>query len=409
MSILLALKLALTSITRNKLRTFLTLIGLIMGIASVVSIYTIGTGLKNMFSEQFESLGTNSVIILPFKLQFSRGKGRPPTFQKINFDDVEHINRKFGKRISLIVPKLNAGGIAKYKNKSMNITISGVTVDFFLMGDKELNYGSFFSLSDIDRAQNVAILGSKVYEELFGMNDALNKNIVVGQNPYKVIGVLKEYPKGKIYFGELDREVVIPYTAFIKNYTNKDTATVSEIRIIASDGEKVETLKEDIRQYLRKVKKVKPDDDEKFSVQTAKQFLTTIGKLISDFISFLSVVAFISLFIGGIGIMNIMLVSVSERIKEIGIRISLGASQKDIILQFLIEAVILCFAGGIIGVLLAFPVSSVITKLMNWPTKISPSVIALSLFYSCLIGIVFGTYPAVTASKLDPIEALRSE
>lgn len=408
----LCIRIALTNLRRNKFRTFLTLVGIIMGIASVTSIYTIGIGFKGVIKDEFEGLGTNTIIIYPFKLEFKKGSGSGTGFTEITLKDLEIIQKEYPE-ITLVVPKLYTFNQKKisYKNKKFNTNIVGSKPEFFIIGDKKLRLGAYFGDLDVQKANKVCVLGDEVAKELFGDNeDPLGKRVVIGNIPFEVIGVLEKAPKGKMYFGNLDTETITPLTTMQKTLqSGKDKGTIFEARLVASDNTNINELKNKITMLLRQRKKVQEDKEENFTVTTAEQFSELLNNMIKDFTSFLSVVAIISLLIGGIGIMNIMLVSVSERTKEIGIRMALGAREKDITMQFLVEAIIICLIGGALGILLAVPASMAISKGLEWPSKISWWVISAAFIYSSLIGIVFGYYPAKNAASLNPIEALKSE
>lgn len=380
-----------------------------MGIASVVSIYTIGEGFNNVIKKEFESLGTNTVLIFPFKLEFSKRSGHSRGYTEINLEDLQVIKDNF-KEISLAIPKVGVRTIkVSYKNKSFEPTIIGSSPEFFMIGEKKLKSGSYFGSLDLNKGNKVAVLGASAAEELFENQDPVGKKVILNYVPFEVIGVLEKYPKGKIYFGNLDRELIMPYTTSSKIVYSKEGNYLMEARIQASEGTNILSLKEKIKDLLRQRKKVKPNEEEGFTVTTAEQFTKILGKVIGEFIFFLSLTAFISLLIGGIGIMSIMLVSVTERTREIGIRMALGARGKEIIFQFLIEAVILSLLGGSVGILLAIPASLLIAKGMEYPTQISWWIVGLAFLYSSGIGIIFGYYPAKQASNLDPIEALRYE
>ncbi|MFH1452603.1 MAG: ABC transporter permease [Armatimonadota bacterium] len=409
MNFLICLKIALINLSRNKFRSVLTLIGIIMGIASVTAIYTIGVGFNNMIEKEFKALGADSIIILPFKLEFGKSSARGVKFTPITMKDMDAIKKECDE-VSTIVPKLSAyNRKVSFKNKFIESSVTGTTPDFFAIDNKELEQGSYFGMLDVRKLNKVCVLGNDVAKELFSSGSAVGKKIRIGKEVFEVIGVLKKYPKGKIYFGQLDKEVVMPYTTMDAAFSERREARVFDARVVIYKKYNVNAVKDKINGLLRQRKNIPEDQEESFTVTTAEQFTQALKKMVGGFIAFLSVVTFISLLIGGIGIMNIMLVSVTERTKEIGIRMAVGAKSKDIILQFLTEAVVLCFIGGVIGVILSIPASLAITKGMGWPTKISWWVVMLAFIYSAGIGVIFGYYPAKNAAELDPIESLRYE
>lgn len=408
MNWLIHLKTALVNLRRNKFRTFLTLLGIILGIASIISIYTIGIGFSSVIEKEFESLGTNTLLIFPFKLEIKKGAFRPRSYERLRISDIKAIKNNF-KEITLVVPKINDTARVSYKsNFSDNNMLVGTIPEFFLIGSKSLNTGSYFGALDILRDSQVCVLGSELAKKLFEVQNPVGKVILIKKIPFKVIGVLEESLRG-LYFGNLNKEVIMPYTALEKRLQGERNPYISEARLAVSSGANISNLKNEVNTFLRKIKKIPPGKEEEFTVTTGEELGEAFKEIISNYILFLSVVAFMSLFIGGIGIMNIMLVTVAERAKEIGIRRAFGAREKDITLQFLVEAVTLCIVGGALGVLLGILGSHFISKGLQYPTKISWEIIFIALFYALIVGIIFGYYPAKRAAILDPIEALRLE
>lgn len=387
------------AIRTNKTRSVLTTLGIIIGVASVILLVSIGSGLQKFVTAEFESLGANTLFIAPGKINL--GGGPPQNVEaKFDFDDVGRI-ADLGEPIVRARGMISRGATMKYRSKSFYGNITGTSEDYLDFGNVKIADGSFFGRSAVERSQMVAVLGHKVYEELFGAGrTAVGQEIDIAGRKVTVIGVLEEKGGGIGGSGDENTYVFVPVTAAIKiTGIKKPAAVMVETR----DAESVSTAARKIKNYL--YKKNLTDDD--FTVMEPKELLASINSFLGVVTAALSGIAGISLVVGGIGIANIMLVSVTERTREIGLRKAIGATRGDIMWQFLIEAVVLSALGGAIGIGIGSGFSLVLRKFIE--TSVTGQSVALAFGISSLVGIISGLAPAIRASRLDPIEALRYE
>jgi putative ABC transport system permease protein len=396
------LKEAFRSITANKLRSGLTILGIIIGITAVIAMLSIGEGAKRQLAQSIESLGSNMLTIFPGIIQPGRGivsAGRG-TAQSLKMKDVEVIKKIEG--VKVVSPEISRRfQIVSSAGKNTNSLVLGVTPDYLTVRNAKIQIGKFFQENDLNR---VAVLGPTVAEDLFGEEDPVGKTIRINKVNFKVIGVLE--PKGSLGFMNPDEVVLVPLLVMQKILTGSEY--LSQIAVQAESSDLIEGLKEEITQALLKEHKVSADNPD-FSVIASQEFLNTFNSLINTMTIFLASIAAISLVVGGIGIMNMMLTSVTERTKEIGLRKAIGAKKKEILMQFLIESVILTLIGGIFGIILGSLISIGVSKFANITSEVSLYSIFLSLTFSSLVGIIFGYWPAKRAADLDPIVALRYE
>jgi len=396
------LKEALKSIAVNKLRSGLTVLGIIIGITAVISMLSIGEGAKRQLAQSIESLGSNQLTIFPGVVQPGRGivsSGRGAA-QSLKMRDVEIVRKIEG--VKEVSPEISRRfQIVSPGGKNISSLVLGVTPDYLKVRNAKVKEGIFFQKNDLNK---VAILGPTVAQDLFGEENPVGKNIKINKIRFKVIGILEE--RGNVGFFNLDDLILVPISVMQK--TLADTEYLSQITVQAESSEVVESLKEEITQVLIKEHKV-PANNPDFSVVSSQQFLNTFNALINTMTIFLSSIAAISLIVGGIGIMNMMLTSVTERIKEIGLRKSIGAKKREILFQFLIESIVLTLIGGIFGIILGILLSVGVSKFANITSEISLYSIFLSITFSTLVGIIFGFLPAKKAADLNPIEALRYE
>lgn len=396
---------ALRAIFVNKTRSFLTMLGVIIGVGSVVMLTSIGTGLQSYVSDQFANLGGNTLFVVPGN-PFGEGGGfggeqsfiesMKPVLKRSQFDRIIRNNRDLIS--SGAVTGLSAT-TAKYGSVTKKVTLYGVTADYAETVNAEFEKGTWFTDTDEQRSKRVVVLGTKVAKELFGNVDPVNKNIKLNGQPYTVIGVRKAAGGG---FGgpSFDNYVYMPLNTLFDGFsTNK---LVDSFIFKTKDKEKLEEAKIAIKKEIGKDLK-----DDEFTVFDQTQLLQTINNVLGVLTAGLGGIAAISLLVGGIGIMNIMLVSVTERTREIGLRKALGATPNVILLQFLIEAALLSGIGGLIGIGIAFLGTMAIQSF--FPARILPNSILLAFGVSTAVGLVFGAAPARNAAKLSPIEALRSE
>jgi putative ABC transport system permease protein len=396
------LKEAFRSLLSNKLRSGLTILGIIIGITAVIAMLSIGEGAKRQLAQSVENLGSNQLNVLPGFIQPGRGivsAGRG-TAQSLKMRDVDVIKKIEG--VKAVSPEISRRfQVVSSSGKNTNVLVIGVTPEYLLVRNSKVEKGYFFKENDLNR---VAVLGPTVAEDLFGEEDPIGKTIRINKVNFKVIGVLEA--KGSVGFINADEVVLIPLLVMQKILTGSEY--LSLIAVQAESSELVDKVKYDITNALLKEHKVASENQD-FSVIAAQQFLNTFNALINTMTIFLASIAAISLVVGGIGIMNMMLTSVTERTKEIGLRKAIGAKKREILMQFLIESVILTLIGGIFGIILGSLISIAVSKFANITSQVSLYSIFLSLTFSSLVGIIFGYWPAKRAAELDPIVALRYE
>jgi putative ABC transport system permease protein len=396
------LKEAFRSLLSNKLRSGLTILGIIIGITAIIAMLSIGEGAKRQLAQSIENVGSNQLNVLPGFIQPGRGivsAGRG-TAQSLKMRDVDVIKKIEG--VKAVSPEISRRfQVISSSGKNTNVLVIGVTPEYLLVRNSKVEKGYFFRENDLNR---FAVLGPTVAEDLFGEEDPIDKTIRINKVNFKVIGVLEA--KGSVGFINADEVVLIPLLVMQKILTGSEY--LSLIAVQAESSELVDKVKDDITNALLKEHKVSPENQD-FSVIAAQQFLNTFNALIKTMTIFLASIAAISLVVGGIGIMNMMLTSVTERTKEIGLRKAIGAKKKEILMQFLIESVILTLIGGIFGIVLGSLISIGVSKFANITSEVSLYSIFLSLTFSSLVGIIFGYWPAKRAADLDPIVALRYE
>lgn len=390
---------SLLAIRTNKVRSFLTTLGIIIGVASVILLVSIGTGLQEYITKEFESMGSNVLYISPGRVSFSGG-GPPSNGEaKFDFDDVKNLGN-LGSPITKASGMINKGLTVKYQAKSFYGSIAGVEADYVEFGNVKLEQGKFFTSSDVERGKAVVVIGHKVYTELFGDGrEVIGKDIDISGRQVKVVGLLEE-KGGSLGGGGENNYVMMPVTSASKILGIKKPAAIM-VRISTADEAAVATKKVKNYFYRRKL----TDDD--FTVMEPKELLNSINSVLGVVTGALSGIAAISLVVGGIGIANIMLVSVTERTREIGLRKALGATNRDILAQFLMEAVILSALGGGMGIAIGAGLSWIMKSFIQ--TAVTAGTVGLAFGISAAVGIIAGFTPALRASKLNPIEALRWE
>lgn len=399
------IKLAFISLSRNKMRSFLTALGIIIGVTSVVAMVGLGQGAYYSVQNSIAKMGTNLIMILP-GAQMRRGfHGPRGSSTTLVPQDIVAISKECPS-VSKICPMLRSIGQVVFGNKNWSTSIMGVNEDFMAVRSREVAYGRNLTNADVRNASKVCILGQTVVDNLFGNLNPIGQTIRFKAIPLTVIGVLKE--NGESTMGrDQDDLVIVPWTMVQKRIlgiTNLHMAFVS-----AKNEKLVSAAQEEIRKVLHRRHHIKHGEDDDFHIRTQEDIAQMAGSTLAIFSLFLGSVASVSLLVGGIGIMNIMLVSVTERTREIGIRMAIGAKTKDILFQFLVESVTLSCLGGIIGIFGGIGLSKIIAHFIKFPPVISVWAIVISFIFSAMVGIFFGLYPAWKASQLDPIEAFRFE
>jgi putative ABC transport system permease protein len=401
------IRIALKALQRNKLRAFLTMLGIIIGVAAVIAMVAIGQGSKQSIQDQLSSMGSNMITIRPSSNQTVGGGARLDAsgLQSLTLEDVKAVQKQ-ATYITAVSPAVQSRG--QVINGALNwpTTIQGVSPDYLTIRNWPLKDGISFTEEDVNTADKVCLIGETVVENIFGSEDPVGKIIRFNKIPFKVIGVLGE--KGENAFGQDQDDIIIaPYTTVQKRILA--IPYIQNIYASAVDENSSAQATAEITDILRTSHKLKASDEDDFMVRTQAELINTFSSTSQLLTVLLAAIAGISLVVGGIGIMNIMYVSVTERTKEIGLRMSIGARGMDILFQFLIEAILISITGGIIGVILGISASRLVTLFLSWPTLVSQSSIMLSFMVCAVTGVFFGYYPAQKASRLDPIEALRYE
>jgi len=398
-----SLLLAVRAIRRNALRSFLTILGVVIGVSAVVVMVTLGDGATQSVKDQISSLGSNLLMVRPGqRLGPGRDSAGAPSFA---VDDAEAIASQIGS-VSAVAPTAGSSVTVVYQAENWSTSVTGTTGAWFTIGNWTLASGRVFNEAEERSGRAVCVIGETVRKELFGKANPVGSEIRVKRFACEVIGLLKA--KGQGSFGmDADDVVVMPLKTVQRRVRGNDD--VSMIQVSVKEGTSLEKATEAIKVLLRERRKIGDGEDDNFSVIDTKQIADTLSGTIKVMTMLLGAVAAISLLVGGIGIMNIMLVSVTERTREIGIRLAIGAVENEVLLQFLIEAVVLSSFGGLVGILGANAVSVVAAKLIQVPFLPNVWINLLSFVFSALIGVVFGYFPARRAALLDPIEALRYE
>ncbi len=397
-------KMAISTLVSNKLRSSLTMLGIVIGNASVIGMIGIGQGAQKLASEQFESLGPNLLFIVPGSEQARRTQFEVP--KTLVLEDAEAIKTQVPTAFQ-IAPQLTLSQVITYRNQNTNSPVIGVTPDFPVVRSFDVAQGRFFNEIDLKRNNRVVVVGAEIANRFFGMESPLGKSIRIKDISFQVVGVMQA--KGSFLGNNQDDAVFIPITTMANQIVGRTSPygmQVTFISVQAKNEESIRAAKFQIENLLRGRHKIVGEDD--FTVRTQKDVLTIVGTITTGLTALLAAIAGISLLVGGIGVMNIMLVAVTERTQEIGLRKAVGAREGDILLQFLIEAIILSAMGGILGILIGVGGLLLVGQFTPLSPGISPVAIFLSVGVSGSIGLFFGVVPAQRAAKLDPIVALRS-
>jgi putative ABC transport system permease protein len=395
-------------LSTHKLRSFLTILGVVIGVAAVISLMSIGKGVTASVLENIQSMGSDLVTIRPGAFTF--GGVRGGSAQTLTMEDAEAIAEQV-PYISAVAPTYSSNLQLVVGSENINSSVTGVTPEYWEVQSLELASGAFFSEYDYQRGSKVAVIGADVKEDLFGETEPVGQQMRMGSIIVRVVGVLEESSGGMM--SNTDDTILIPLTALQQTVAQQRTAqgerVVSSISLTVSDEEQADYVVEEITSLLRTRHRLGTGVDDDFNIMSVQEIAETISETTAMLTLLLGAIAAISLLVGGIGVMNIMLVSVLERTREIGIRKALGARELEICLQFLFEAAFLTLAGGIIGVILGWLVAYIVDSMELMNTVVTADVVFLAVGVSAAIGLIFGFVPALNASRLNPIEALRSE
>ncbi len=397
------IKVAFQALFLNKMRSFLTMLGIIIGVGAVVAMLSIGTGAQQSVIGSIQDMGSNLIYIMPGNPEDQIVSGTQQA--KLTIDDVKAIERE-ATLITEVAPVITSSSIASYLNKSTQSTVYASTENGRELNNIEVEEGKFYSRSDVSNSLNVAVIGQTVMKNLFGKTDPIGKIIKLDGKNFKVIGTLES--KGIGAFGiDQDNSISIPVTTAQNKLYGLDSYNMILVQSISES--EINAASEEIESILRRNRNIRLGEKEDFMIQSQTQILDVINMVTGIFTVVIAGIAGISLLVGGIGIMNIMLVSVTERTREIGIRKAMGAKNRDILVQFLVESIVLSITGGIFGILFAVSVAAILNRFTVLETSITAMPIIVALSFSTLIGLFFGIFPAMRAARLNPIDALRYE
>ncbi len=403
MSILESLTNALSALLANKLRSMLTMLGVIIGVGAIITTTSIGEGAKADVTERIQTLGANILAVRPGQSRF-RGRGSADARKSLTVEDMAALEER-GQSFGYVTPEVSSRAQVKYLNKNTNTTIVGTSPAYLVTANFTVENGRFFSDSEIRYRERVCVLGKTVADTLFEGVEPVGESVKIKNVGFRVLGVMKE--KGASGWRNPDDQVFIPYSTAMKRVFGEDY--LSSISIQANDDKLLTTAETEVTELLRKQHKIAPNKELDFHVRNQAEFMETLEESNQTFTNLILGIAVVSLVVGGIGIMNIMLVSVTERTKEIGLRKAVGAQRSDILAQFLVESTSLAVVGGIIGIGVGIGGAELVTSFWEWRTLVSPVYGMVSFVVSALVGIFFGAYPAWKAAKLHPIDALRHE
>jgi len=398
------LKIAFKSILKNRMRSLLTSLGIIIGVSAVIVMVAIGEGSQEKIEEQIRNIGANMIIIFPGSMRrggVSQGAG---SHNQLTLEDAEKLTSE-ATLCTAVSPVVMSGGQVVGGSGNWSTGIAGVSPDYLTIRAWPLEHGEFFTERDIRARSKVAVLGKDVADNLFPDQNPVGEKIRIRNTPFKVIGVLSE--KGQGPRGSEDDVILCPSTTVL--YRIKGGRYINMMFASARSTEELPEAQEELRALLREAHRLQPGEDDDFKIRNQAEITEAATETSRMLTLLLGAIAGVSLVVGGIGIMNIMLVSVTERTREIGIRLAVGARSNDVLVQFLMEAVALSLVGGGVGIMLAFLCTSVLSVYVGVPTVVNPTVVLLAFGFSGVVGIFFGFYPARKAAALNPIDALRYE
>ena len=403
MSILESLANALSGLMANKLRSMLTMLGVIIGVGAIITTTSIGEGAKADITARIQTLGANILAVRPGMDRF-RGRGSADSRKSLTVKDMAALEER-GQSFGYVTPEVSSRAQVKYLNKNTNTTIVGTSPAYLVTANFTVENGRFFTDSEIRYRERVCVLGKTVADTLFEGAEPVGESVKIKNVGFRVLGVMKE--KGASGWRNPDDQVFIPYSTAMKRVFGEEY--LSSISIQANDDKLLTAAETEVTELLRKQHKIAPNKDLDFHVRNQAEFMETLEESSQTFTNMILGIAVVSLVVGGIGIMNIMLVSVTERTKEIGLRKAVGAQRSDILAQFLVESTTLALVGGVVGIGVGIAGAEAVPALWGWKTVVSPIYGVLSFVVSALVGVFFGAYPAWKASKLHPIDALRHE
>ena len=400
------IKIALAAIKRNKMRSFLTMLGIVIGVAAVIAMLAIGQGSNASIRETISSMGTNLINVMPASQNrggVHQGRASSPTLE---VDDVTYLENN-STLIEAVSPEIDGSGQIVYGSNNWPTTVYSGNENYPYIKKYEIETGRMYTSKEIKSAAKVCLVGQTIIENIFSEDEnPIGKTIRFNKIPFKIIGTLKE--KGDNTFGQdQDDMILAPYTTVMKRLFRQNY--LRAIVISAQSEDLISETSDEITALLRLSHKLSENEDDDFEIRTQEELISNFGSISEMMLVLLGSIAAISLVVGGIGIMNIMYVSVTERTREIGLRMAIGGKSKDILRQFLLEAILLSVIGGIIGVGIGILASNLVENIMCWPVLITSNSIVLSFLFCTFIGVFFGWYPARKASALNPIEALRHE
>lgn len=394
---------ALSALLANRIRLVLTMLGIIIGVGAVITMISIGEGAKRQVESQIQSLGTNILTVRPGSFGPMQNRAAGATVE-LKAEHLEAIRSEV-EGVEAVVPEYYSNTQVKYGNNVMYSQILGTEPAYEWVRNSPVSGGAYFTNTDNARRARVCVIGETVRSTLFGENqNVIGEQIKIKGINFTIVGLLKEKGEG---WGDPDNTVIIPILTAQKRVFG--TERINQISIKVPTVEQMDPVSIKVEQVLRKYLKLRPDEENNFSIRSQLDFLQTMNQASETMTMLLASIAAVSLLVGGIGIMNIMLVSVTERTREIGIRIAIGARKRDIRFQFLIEAVTIAIFGGLIGIGAGIGASFLLSSFTKWSTSIAPNSIILSFLFASVVGVAFGLFPAIKASNLNPIESLRYE
>ena len=408
MDFLQTVKIALRALRTNKMRSFLTMLGIIIGIAAVIAMMAVGSGASYVISQQIASIGSNIILVLPGSTTSGGLRSGSGGSQTLTSDDVKAIMAECPS-VDLAAPTVRSSALVVFGNLNWSTVLMGTTPEMFEIREWAISSGRSINQQDVDGAAKVCLLGQTVAENLFGSSDPVGKMVRIKKVPFTVIGLLErkgQSPQGQ----DQDDAVFVPLRTAQRNLIRSPFPnSVGALMVKGKSEALLAKAEEEVNSLLKQRHRITGSKEADFSTRTLSEILAVAEQSAKAMSLLLGAVASISLLVGGIGIMNIMLVSVTERTREIGIRMAIGAKKNDILLQFMTEAVLLTMLGGIIGIALGAGGATVVSRMLSWPTLISFQSIAIAFVFSAVVGIYFGFYPAKKAAGLNPIDALRYE